>query len=796
MAGQFKLINAPPAHCQYAGGPCDQSFDGFEDRDAFFVYPSEPRLISKTIEQAIQLMSAGHPAQRLASWNDIGVAGQIVFCKVCRYQRFSAAIVPDVTTLNLNVLFEVGYALGLDRLLIPIRDTSIVKDKKVFEELGLLDTFGYVDFENSEDLAQKFVAALAGARPAFLQGYPVNKDQPLYVIKGPVASDGQVKLLSGIKKSGLRFRSFDPKETSRLSLQDAYRQVQSSFGVVAHLMSNDRAGARVHNARAAFLCGMAMAFQKHVLMVQEGESIHPIDYRDVIKTYNDPSEVQGLLGPFIQPLYESFQTMQFVPITLPLRPLETLDFGDVAAENEINALRSYFVPTAEYQDVRRGHARLVVGRKGTGKSAIFYGVRNAFWTSQSHLVLDLKPEGHQFAKLRELLLRSLTPGLQEHVLTAFWNYLLLTEIANKVIDSDADIITRRGDRLQLYSEIKGLIGWSPQIEQGDFSERLLDLVDRLIARSESIGDLSRTSNVTNLIYSIDIALLGNKLAQYLQRREGVWLLFDNLDKSWPVNGASEIDILILRSLLEATRKIQRQLERKKVECHAVVFIRNDIYEYLVRATPDKGKDTAVVLQWTDPESFRTLVRQRIAASTGHQQSFEQLWATFFESHVDGEESFQYILNRTMMRPRDLLRMLRECVNVAVNRAHAKVTAADILQAERAYSEDQLQEVFSELKDVAPELPAVLYDFIGCEYVLSEQQVLHTVAPIAQIRPDILELLLWFGFFGIIDRNSEEKYAYQYHYGVGRLLQDAKKPTRYVVHPAFRSALGSRPVLNP
>jgi hypothetical protein len=792
VPGQARLINVPPPYCQYAGGVCDQSFDEIEPRDAFFVYPSEPRFISATIEEAIRKIKGTATNLNVVSWKQIGISGQLVFCRICQHERFATVVVPDVSRLNLNVLFEIGYALGLNGVVLPVRDTSIVTDKKYFDELGLLDTFGYIDFENSDDLATKLPGAIAAARPIVFQDHQLNTEAPLYVIKAPRASDGQVKLLSGIKKSGLRFRTFDPKETTRLSLQEAFRQVRASFGVAAHMMSPERAGAVVHNARAAFLCGMAMAFGKHVLMLQEGEVVHPIDYRDVVKGYKDPGEVQALLGPFIQPLYEAFQTTRFVPITLPLRPLETLDFGDVAAENEINALRSYFVPTAEYQDVRRGHARLVVGRKGTGKSAIFYGVRNALWSSQSNLVLDLKPEGHQFTKLRELLLRRLSPGVQEHVLTAFWNYILLMEIANKIVDADADRVKRRGDRLQLYSEIKTLAGWNPAVEQGDFSERLLDLVDRLIARSANIGDISHSAQVTNLIYSTDVATLGHKLAEYLQPRDGVWLLFDNLDKGWPVNGATDIDILILRSLFEATRKIQRQLERKKVECHAVVFIRNDIYEHLLRAIPDKGKDTAVTLQWTDSESFKTLIRHRIAVSTGYQESFEQLWATFFESHVDGEESFQYLLNRTMMRPRDLLMILRECVNVAVNRGHGKVTAADISYAEKAYSADQLQEVSSELKDVAAELPDILYAFIGCDGVLSEKEVLDRVSTFALLRPDVLELLLWFGFLGIVDVNGDERYAYQFHYGVKRLLQDAAKPARYVIHPAFRAELGCGP----
>ena len=757
--------------------------------DAFCVYPSEPKLFSSAIEEAIRNIKSANADLKVVSWKELGVSGQIIFCRICQQERFSSVVIPDVSTLNLNVLFEIGYALGLDRPVIPIRDTSFIRDKKYFDELGLLDTFGYIDFQNSGELAAKLPQAIQSARPTFMHEYAVNRDQPLFVIKGPVASDGQVRLLSGIKKSGLRFRTFDPKETSRLSLQDAYRQVRSSFGVVAHLMTDERSGSVVHNARAAFLCGMAMAFGKHVLMLQEGEMAHPIDYRDVVKRYSDPADVLSLLGPFIQPLYEAFQTTQFVPITLPLRPLEALDFGDVAAENEINALKSYFVPTAEYNDVRRGHARLVVGRKGTGKTAIFYGIRNAFWTSQSNLVLDLKPEGHQFTKLRELLLSRLSPGVQEHVLIAFWNYLLLTEIANKIIENDGEIVKRRAEHLPLYMEIKALIGWDPQIEQGDFSERLLDLVDRLIKRSEKLIDISHSSEVTNLIYSTDIPKLGQKVSEYLQRRDGVWLLFDNIDKGWPVNGATEIDILIVRSLLEATRKIQRQLERKNIDCHAVVFVRNDIYEHLLKATPDKGKDTAVALEWTDAESFRTLIRQRIIASTGHQESFEQLWATFFESHVEGQESFQYILDRTMMRPRALLAFLRECVNVAVNRGHARVASGDIQQAEKSYSEDQLQEVSAELNDVAPELPEVLYNFIGCSCMLNKTEIDKRVPSNLTTPANVLDLLLWFGFLGIIDANGDARYAYQFHYGVKRLIQEADDPIRYVINPAFRIELG-------
>jgi hypothetical protein len=259
-----------------------------------------------------------------------------------------------------------------------------------------------------------------------------------------------------------------------------------------------------------------------------------------------------------------------------------------------------------------------------------------------------------------------------------------------------------------------------------------------------------------------------------------------------VAGAHPEDILLLRCLLEATRKLQRQLARNDVDFRAVVFVRNDIYEHLLSATPDKGKDTAVELDWTDPEAFQDIVHRRIMVSTGQQHAFEQLWSTFFDTHVSGEESFSYLLSRTLMRPWDLLHLLRRCLNVAVNRGHSKVSESDILQAEKTYSEDQLQDVSFELRDISPDYPEVLYAFIDSAAVLTEAAVRERLAAAgvwSDQRERVLDLLLWFGFLGVLRPDGEERYAYQYKYGVGRMLRDVATPLRFVMHPAFRRALG-------
>ena len=68
------------------------------------------------------------------------------------------------------------------------------------------------------------------------------------------------------------------------------------------------------------------------------------------------------------------------------------------AENEFQTLEQYFVETDQYQRTLRGEVNLVVGRKGTGKTALFSQARNRIRRDRQNIVVDLKPEGYQLIK--------------------------------------------------------------------------------------------------------------------------------------------------------------------------------------------------------------------------------------------------------------------------------------------------------------------------------------------------------------------------------------------------------------
>lgn len=309
LSGCFNILQ-PPAYCEYAGGPCDQTFDGVRRSHAVFLYPSDPGFIASTIESTVGQLRSIRGDRAWLTWRDLGVTGQIIFCQICKAVRFSSLVVADVTTLNFNLLFEIGFALGLGVPVLPIRDSNVIQDQQSFDELGLLDTLGYLDFQSSQELisgvAQHTLAPFTSQTP------PINAEQPLFLVKSHVQNEGMIRLMSALKKSGLRFRSFDPRETPRLSLHEAYKQVHSSLGLILHLVAPTRSGATVHNARCAFVAGMGMAAGKRVLMLQESVVQHPIDYRDVVQPYTDAIKIPDLLIPFIRQIVEKLQDSRFI----------------------------------------------------------------------------------------------------------------------------------------------------------------------------------------------------------------------------------------------------------------------------------------------------------------------------------------------------------------------------------------------------------------------------------------------------------------------------------------------------
>jgi hypothetical protein len=167
---------------------------------------------------------------------------------------------------------------------------------------------------------------------------------------------------------------------------------------------------------------------------------------------------------------------------------------------------------------------------------------NQLSTTKDNLVVDLRPEGHQFLRLRETVLKHLSQGGQEHLLTAFWDYLLAIEIIRAIVMTDKATAYRDSERLKQYESLRGFLNEIGEGEQGDFTERILDLEERIAHRYGDVVPLEKSGQITELIYEGDIKRLTDSLVNYLRSKNAIWLLFDNIDKGLPVEGASREEV--------------------------------------------------------------------------------------------------------------------------------------------------------------------------------------------------------------------------------------------------------------
>src|SRR4030095_16158035 len=80
-------------------------------------------------------------------------------------------------------------------------------------------------------------------------------------------------------------------------------------------------------------------------------------------------------------------------------------------------------------------------------------------------------------------------------------------------------------------------------------------------------------------------------------------------------------------------------------------------------------------------------------------SFERVWSEICVSHYYGEETSQYLIDRSLMRPRNLIKLLAHCRGFAVGLERARIEEVDLEKGLRAYSIDLITEADQELTDI-------------------------------------------------------------------------------------------------
>jgi hypothetical protein len=102
----------------------------------------------------------------------------------------SPFVIADITYLNLNVVYEVGFTIGRRKRAFLVRHSGTDGDKEVGKAVGIFDTLGYHEYDDAEDLKNRLAAHIETMQLTFSTA--LDRNSGVYLIEPPTRGDDVV----------------------------------------------------------------------------------------------------------------------------------------------------------------------------------------------------------------------------------------------------------------------------------------------------------------------------------------------------------------------------------------------------------------------------------------------------------------------------------------------------------------------------------------------------------------------------------------------------------------------------
>lgn len=454
-------------------------------------------------------------------------------------------------------------------------------------------------------------------------------------------------------------------------------------------------------------------------------------------------------------------------------------FGFEDAESEpIERLKEFFFKKDTYERVTSElPVRILVGHKGTGKSALFK-IAMSEEIDRGNLPILIKPddiaelgrEGSDFLlKIRQ------------------WKIGLLNIIGTKVLEkfnlSNPNILAK-------------------------FGQKGLKVVKFLI---ETIS----SNNVSVHLSETEQQLMRN----FLERKK-IIIYIDDLDRGW--QGKKE-DINRISALLNAIRDLANDNEG----LYFKISLRSDVY-YLVRTSDestDKIEGAVVWYKWTNHEILVLLIK-RVLTYFGKQANEASLMKTeqkYLCTHLDAVfdknfygygkwaniRMYKVLMSLIRKRPRDLVKLCSLAAQQAYAEKSDKIRTQHLQAIFEEYSQGRVQDTINEYKSELPNIEKLIW---GMKPNKKEKRTQDSyVYTTQQLKDKIRNIKQQCNFVFATGRVANEQDLAQFLYKINfitarKTLSDGEIQRKYFeenrylnssfvdfgydweVHPAFRWAL--------
>ncbi len=495
----------------------------------------------------------------------------------------------------------------------------------------------------------------------------------------------------------------------------------------------------------------------------------------------------------------------------PLLDIES--FGGTDADNDEVLLRA-FEDHEAYEAVVAMKRHMVIGRKGSGKTAIFKKIittREPDFFSYGHTFSDYPWHHH------ERQARIGIPDFDKY--THSWKYLILLSAAKIALNQDQSLPFDDGsmeELVRLEAFVVDTYGSrDPDLTQTFSPTKELRLrphfeIDWKILKGDISPESVPVLELPTIVAEVNAAFLRTVL-RCLNPEHKYFIAFDQLDLGFDQSNAEYSNRLI--GLLLAARDINLAAKEAGVNLFCVIFLRDDIYDVLHFEDKNKMTENFVsVIEWDTQRTNRTLrglMQRRFSILLAEEGENKISWDQVFSEkrEMPGHQSkYDHMRDRTYLRPRDMIKFANEALaqyKVRVNAGELegenedpnRIDNSDVHKARAEYSEYLVREIDDEVHKHLPDYKRYLdvlralgkwqFDRKEFEDALGQH---YGNCPLSFV--DALEKLYEFSFIGFYRAGGRGfgGSEYFYRYRDPRTRFDANA-TRYRIHPGLIEVLG-------
>jgi hypothetical protein len=688
-----------------------------EIKNIFFAYQGKSHESADAIKRACLEYNKYAHNYKAITWQELKQSTPIptrILNAIDQAEVFAA----DLTYLNHNVLFELGYAIGKRKKLFIILNNTIENAENNYKKLRVIRKFPFIPFENFKQihvgLQQKgdfesiVLDSLVNVKKI---AHNVND---IFYIKGKLNNQESLELIDYLNGSDLKSINDNSLEIEYQTLTWYLESILQSNIIIVHLAGVDKIDYQFENAEKSFYAGLAKGLGKEVLLIAPEPYEAPIDYYEILVQYKDTEDCLNKTNDCLAALLKKVQPPRREPAPLQTKDLNFLKLAlgtGIAEQENRESLINCFIETSIYDFILHNESTIILGRKGTGKSAICIKLEEDFSSSDTNCLIILKPESDEL--LRNVDLSSIFHSeLSKYTFFhTVWKFIIYSKLLDFIYckikakhEHPADIIE---------TEIFSFREAHAPYFRLDFFGGIKELFEMATKEKLPINDPS----ILELMYKRYLGPLIKIIQKYFSESKYLKLIIlaDNLDTARKPTTDLNVQAEMIHNLMGFEKEIKKEIKAKDdktISVKTVIFLRKDIFEYIAHHSTESDKLQLLTteIDWREyPNLLQKLIEKRFCIILDLAQNCNLntlIWGKYFD-FGSKLNPFEYIRPFLIPRPRDTIYFFSKLFEDAINRDQDKVTNKNLEYAKTNYSKFLFYNLVNELNAEHPKIDKIL-----------------------------------------------------------------------------------------